>query len=154
MAAGGQSRPNFVFVFADQLRADALGCLGTQAPLRTPVLDQLVAGGVRFGAAYTPNPVCVPAREAVITGRWAHRFGCMENGGPRPAAAVSVFPRLLHESGRATFSAGRQHFRPVREHRGYGRLLLSEGMPGFRHDIDACWSFRGAIPAAPNTPLL
>lgn len=129
-------RPNFLFVFCDQLRPDALQSLGAHPPLRTPVQDELAAQGVRFAHCYTPNPVCVPAREAVITGRWGHRYGCLDNGAPRPGAAVPTFPRLLHEAGYVTFAAGKQHFRPVRDHRGYGRLLLSEGQPAYRQDDD------------------
>jgi len=132
--AAKPNRPNIVFIFCDQLRPDALGALGTLPPLRTPVMDELVSDGVRFAHCYTPNPVCVPAREAIITGRWAHRYRCMENGGPRPGADVPTFPGLLHEAGYATFGAGKQHFRPVREHRGYGRLELSEGQPAYRQD--------------------
>ncbi|MDQ3703197.1 MAG: sulfatase-like hydrolase/transferase, partial [Chloroflexota bacterium] len=127
---------SFLFVFCDQLRGDALGSLGALPPLRTPAMDALAARGARFASCYTPNPVCVPAREAVITGRWGHRFGCMENGGPRPDATLATFPRLLHEAGYATFSAGKQHFSPARAHRGYGRLELSEGQPAFRQDDD------------------
>jgi choline-sulfatase len=129
-------RPNFLFIFCDQLRGDALGSLETLPPLRTPAMDDLAARGVRFASCYTPNPVCVPAREAVVTGRWAHRYGCMENGGPRASAAVPTFPRLLHEAGYVTFSAGKQHFHPVRDGRGYGRMMLSEGQPAYRQDDD------------------
>jgi choline-sulfatase len=126
------------------VRPDALGSLGMLPPLRTPVMDEIVAGGVRFAHGYTPNPVCVPAREAVVTGRWAHRFGCMENGGPRSDPSLPTFPRLLQEAGYVTFAAGKQHFRPVREHRGYGRLLLSEGQPAFRQDDDYLLHLRDA----------
>ena len=129
-------RPNFVFVYCDQLRPDALGSLGALPPLRTPAMDALASGGVRFARCYTPNPVCVPAREAVITGRWAHRYGCTENGGGRAGAGVPTFPRLLQEAGYATYSAGKQHFRPARNHRGYGRMDLSEGQPAYRQDDD------------------
>ena len=129
-------RPSFLFIFCDQLRADALGHLNTHPPLRTPALDQLCRTGVRFSSCYTPNPVCVPAREAVVTGRWAHRYRLMDNAGPRVPAAVPTFPQLLLDSGYATFSAGKQHFRPPRSHRGYARLLLSEGQPAFRQDDD------------------
>jgi arylsulfatase len=105
-------------------------------------MDGLAAGGVRFASCATPNPVCVPAREAVVTGRWAHRYGCMENGGPRAPADAPTFPRLLHEAGYATFAAGKQHFHPVRDHRGYGRMLLSEGQPAYRQDDDYLLSLR------------
>lgn len=125
---------NFLFVFCDQLRGDALGALGALPPLRTPAMDALAARGAHFASCYTPNPVCVPAREAVITGRWGHCFGCMENGDTRPDARLPTFPRLLHEAGYATFSAGKQHFSPARAHRGYGRLELSEGQPAYRQD--------------------
>jgi arylsulfatase len=140
-------RPNIVFIFADQWRGDALGHLGIHPPLRTPVVDALVAGGVRFGSCATPNPVCVPAREAVVTGRWGHRVpggGCLDNGGPRFRAGVPTFPRLLQEAGYVTHTAGKQHFQPVRDHRGYGRMELSEGQPAYRQDDDYLLSLRDA----------
>ena len=134
--APSAARPNFLFIFADQLRGDALGSLGGHPPLRTPAMDHLAQAGVRFSAAYTPNPVCVPAREAVVTGRRAHRINLLENGGPRSDPSAPTFPQLLLDSGYTTFSAGKQHFRPPRSHRGYGRLHLSEGQPAYRQDDD------------------
>lgn len=66
------ARPrNVLVLLSDQHSAAALGCYGNPA-VHTPQLDRLAAEGVRFTAAYTPNPVCVPGRFALYTGRHIH----------------------------------------------------------------------------------
>ena len=65
-------RPNVVFLFSDQHRADALGCAGHPV-VKTPNLDRLAASGVRFERTFTPVPICHPCRSALMTGRHAHR---------------------------------------------------------------------------------
>jgi arylsulfatase A-like enzyme len=62
----------------DQLRATALGMYGNPV-VRTPHLEALAASGVRYDLAFTPSPVCVPARVAFWTGRWPHLTGSMDN---------------------------------------------------------------------------
>ena len=67
------SQPNILFLMADQLRADCLGCYGNDV-IRTPNLDRLASQGVRFTSAYTSVPSCTPARSALLTGLspWHH----------------------------------------------------------------------------------
>ncbi len=64
-------RPNILFVLSDQLRRDALGCYG-DPDARTPHLDAMAAQGVRFDAACSTYPVCVPYRFTLMTGHYAH----------------------------------------------------------------------------------
>ena len=52
---------NVLFIMADQLRADYIGCAG-MATLRTPHIDALAAEGVRFTNAFCNAPVCGPSR--------------------------------------------------------------------------------------------
>jgi len=67
-SAEGSPRPiNLLFIITDQQRFDALGCAGNPV-LKTPNLDGLARDGVRFAAAYTCCPVCVPARTSILTG--------------------------------------------------------------------------------------
>jgi len=72
---------NVLLITADQLRSDALGCYGNTV-CRTPNLDRLAQGGVVFENAFTPNPICVPARACITTGNYSHRaIGTKDNGG-------------------------------------------------------------------------
>ena len=58
---------NILIVMADQLNPFAVGCYGSQAA-RTPHIDRLANGGIRFDAAYSNNPLCTPARYAFMRG--------------------------------------------------------------------------------------
>ena len=74
-------RPNFLFVMADQLRADYLGCAGHPAT-RTPNTDALAARGVRFSRAFVQAPVCGGSRMSFYTGRYAFSHGAHYNSYP------------------------------------------------------------------------
>ncbi|NQU09988.1 sulfatase-like hydrolase/transferase [bacterium] len=63
--------PNVLIILSDQLRRDALRCHG-DPNIQTPHIDQLAAGGVRFEAACSTYPVCVPYRFTLMTGHSAH----------------------------------------------------------------------------------
>jgi arylsulfatase A len=60
-------RPNIVFILADDLGINDLGCYGRK-DLKTPHLDKLAAEGMRFTNAYAACPVCSPTRAAILTG--------------------------------------------------------------------------------------
>ena len=60
-------RPNFLMIVADQHRADMIGAAG-KFPVETPNLDALCARGTRFENAFTPLPVCAPARQSMLCG--------------------------------------------------------------------------------------
>ena len=122
-----RSRPNILLLFADQHRGDVLGCAGDPV-VRTPALDRLANEGTRFARAYTPSPVCVPARFALLTGRYPHRNGCTDNGDPMNPKLPTI-PGLLGEAGYQTLGVGKMHFHPVRGPFGFQKLLLSEEIP-------------------------
>jgi arylsulfatase A-like enzyme len=63
-------QPNVLFILCDQLRRDSLSLYG--GPVRTPNLDRLAAEGTIFRQAYCVNPMCTPARAALLTGRFNH----------------------------------------------------------------------------------
>ena len=62
------SRPNIVFILADDLGFNQIGCYG-DTPIRTPNLDRLASQGIRFTQAYAGNTVCSPSRVSLFTGR-------------------------------------------------------------------------------------
>ena len=61
-------RPNFLFIVTDQQRADHTGFGGNEV-LRTPNLDRLAARAMRFERALVANPICMPNRSSIATGR-------------------------------------------------------------------------------------
>mgnify|MGYP000924571741 FL=1 len=81
------SDPNVIVVLCDQLRAFEVGCYGN-GTIRTPHIDRLAAEGVRFDIAISNNPVCMPARSALLTGQYSRTcMGYLSNytdGGDLP----------------------------------------------------------------------
>jgi arylsulfatase A-like enzyme len=74
-------KPNLLFIFTDQQRADTLGCYGNTL-VQTPNLDRLAAGGVLFENVYVTQPVCTPSRSSIMTGLYPHTTGCLDNNVP------------------------------------------------------------------------
>src|SRR5690606_9977748 len=66
--ADTQQPPNIVLIIADDLGYGDLGCYGQQM-IRTPNIDALAAGGMRFADYYAGSTVCAPSRDALLTGK-------------------------------------------------------------------------------------
>ncbi len=106
--AGTQGRrPNLLFVFADQLRADAVGCAGNP-DVRTPHLDALAAEGMYFTHALANCPVCTPSRGTILTGRYPLAHGAASNDLPL-GEGERTFGHLLGEAGWRTGYIGKWH---------------------------------------------
>lgn len=96
---------------ADQFRWDCLGCMGNPA-IRTPNLDALAGRGVLFRNAFTPNPICVPARASIMTGNYSHTCtGSKDNDGPI-RAGQPLLTEVLKSVGYRTYAMGKLHFVP------------------------------------------
>ncbi|AZG11227.1 DUF4976 domain-containing protein [Pigmentiphaga sp. H8] len=108
------ARPNFLIFITDQHRANHLGCYGNPI-VRTPHIDQLAGDGMRFERAYVANPVCMPNRSSMLTGRMPSVHGVRGNGIPLPLETVT-FADLLAESGYRTALIGKSHFQPLEDH--------------------------------------
>jgi arylsulfatase A-like enzyme len=76
---------NILFIMCDQLRADYLSCYGHPF-LKTPHIDELARGGVRFERAYCQDPLCGPSRASFYTGRYVSSHGVMANADPLKAS--------------------------------------------------------------------
>ncbi len=77
-AAEPEKRPNILFVFDDQFRADACGVYGGRN-IETPHIDRLASQGVRFGNAWSTYPLCTPYRGMLQTGRYPTHSGIFCN---------------------------------------------------------------------------
>jgi choline-sulfatase len=79
--AGGTAKPapNVLVIMTDQQTADALSFRMGREYIHTPALDRLAARGTYFSRAYAPNPLCMPARNSSLTGRYPHETGITDN---------------------------------------------------------------------------
>jgi choline-sulfatase len=100
---------NLVFIMADEHNAAFMGCAG-HPMVKTPRLDRLARSGTRFTAAYTPSPLCVPARAAMATGRHVHETGYWD-GAIAYDGRVRGWPHRVSETGHPVASIGKLHYR-------------------------------------------
>ena len=100
-------RPNIVFVFADQMRAHAMGCMGNKQVI-TPHLDKLASEGVLVTNGISAQPVCSPYRAQILTGRYGHSTGVIHNDIRLPDSEV-VISELMKKQGYATGYIGKWH---------------------------------------------
>ena len=103
------TRPNILFISADQHRADCIGIEGRA--IQTPHLDQLCREGTRFSAAITPCVVCQPARASILTGQLPRTHGVHDNGiDLNPDTGARGFAGTLGAAGYDTGYFGKAHF--------------------------------------------
>lgn len=100
-------RPNFLFIITDQHRADHLGCYGNGI-VQTPNIDRLGAGGTRWDRFYVANPICMPNRASIMTGRMCSVHGARHNGIPL-SKDHTTFVELLRDAGYRTGLIGKSH---------------------------------------------
>jgi arylsulfatase A-like enzyme len=102
------AKPNIVLVIADDLGYGDLGCYG-QKTIKTPVLDKLAAGGVRFTQHYSGSTVCAPSRNCLMTGQDTGRTWLRGNGGfeLRPDPEDLTVATLLKRAGYTTAMIGK-----------------------------------------------
>ncbi len=113
---------NILLITADQFRYDALGCLG-KFPVETPNLDRLVADGTIFNNAYCPNPLCVPSRSSIMTGKLCCEHGAYYNDQRWPDA-LPTLPGVLADNGYYCIQVGKTHFQPNRRHAGFQKMYV------------------------------
>jgi arylsulfatase A-like enzyme len=107
-AVARRDRPNLLFLWTDQQRADTLACYGNPR-VQAPHLNALAREAAVFERAYVTQPVCTPSRSSVLTGLWPHQNGCTGNNlALRPE--TRCFPELLRDrSDYATGYIGKWH---------------------------------------------
>lgn len=129
------SRRNLLVIMMDELAREGVGCYDGVA--QTPNIDALAATGTRFTTAYTPSPICVPARAAFQSGQYVHRNRCWSNAEPYNGSQGG-WAHMLREVGYETLSVGKLHYRSTDDENGYDQeivpLHVKDGI-GWAHGI-------------------
>lgn len=105
-------RPNVVYVFADQMRAHAMGCMGNPHVI-TPHLDRLAGEGLLLTDAISCAPVCSPYRAQLMTGRYPHTTGIIHNDIRMPDSE-KVIAECFKDAGYTTGYVGKWHLNRTR----------------------------------------
>lgn len=101
------SRPNLLYIFADQMRGMDMHCAGNEQ-LHTPNLDRLAEQGMRLTHAYANTPVCTASRAMLLTGLYPAVNGVVANDLPLPTDLPSLGD-IFHSAGYRTGYIGKWH---------------------------------------------
>ncbi len=141
-------RPNVLFIMTDQHNPKIAGFAGDEV-VRTPALDRLAAQSTVFESAYCQQPLCVPSRAALLTGRYCRNTGIYANLDILPANSPT-FPRHLAEHGYATCLVGKAHLNGEQfqgyQQRPYGDLYGQAHQPDPRRTPELGEHGLGEIP--------
>lgn len=134
-----QKKPNILLITCDQLRNDFVNCCGGTF-MQTPNIDRLAKEGCVFEQAYSPNPVCIPARHNLITGLPARYHGFDDNYFGKEAKAcpyqLPTFAQILNDNHYETIAIGKMHFQPERRAVGFDHFLNMDELPRIREEDD------------------
>ena len=130
--------PNILLLMTDQQRHDTINAAGYNY-MKTPNLnlDKLVEEGCLYSNAFSPNPICIPARHNLLTGLPARFHGFADNDFDHVIPyKLPTKAQLLSDSGYVTRAIGKMHFFPRCRHNGYDRIEFMEEVPRYREEDD------------------
>ncbi len=136
--------PSILLITTDEQRYDTLGST-SGGRVRTPNLDALAARGTRFTRGYIQNPVCIPSRACIMTGRYVHQHG-VDHMQPEIGTTPGLPPwepavmERLQEAGYRTAAFGKIHMMPPR---GLDEMALTMGK-------GARWTVSSGSPLGPS----
>jgi choline-sulfatase len=121
-------RPHVLLVMVDQLAAPFLRAYG-HVVTRTPAIDRLAEEGVLFENAYTPSPLCAPARASFMAGLLPSKTGVYDNSAEFPSS-IPTFAHYLRLEGYRTCLSGKMHFVGPDQLHGFEERLTTDVYPG------------------------
>ena len=146
------NKPNILFIMADQLRYDYLGCTG-HPHIKTPNIDSLAENGVKFSHVFCQSPICGPSRMCFYTGRYAASHGSTFNDVPLSIGEKTIGDYLRPQGYRVALS-GKTHMKADTE--GMQRLGIDAGSPAgvlaSQCGFEPFWRDDGLYPTYSNDP--
>ena len=119
--------PNILMIVADQMAPQTTGTYGHPI-VKTPAMDRLAERGCRFDSAYTPSPICAPARSSFVTGQLPTRIKTYDNASEF-CSTIPTFAHYLKLMGYRTSLAGKMHFIGPDQLHGFDERLTTDIYP-------------------------
>lgn len=139
-ARASKARPkNVLLILTDQQHIDTIRAGGCPY-VQTPALDRLKRGGVSFTQSYSPNPLCSPARSAIVTGRTSSEAAVHNNGLPIRAELPNLGQWFSERTDYETFYAGKWHLPRTYTSQIPGFKVIHTGIGGFGYLCDTLMS--------------
>jgi len=124
--SGAKERPNILFIMTDDHASHAMSCYGSQVN-KTPNLDRIAAGGMRFTNSFCTNSICAPCRAVILTGKYSHINGLIDNA-VKFDGSQQTFPKLLRQAGYETAIIGKWHLKTDPTGFDYWNILPGQGV--------------------------
>ena len=118
-------RPNIIFIMSDDHAAAAISCYGNSAN-NTPNIDRLANEGIRFDQSFCTNAICAPSRAVVLTGKYSHINGVVDNG-QSFNGEQETFPKILQQNNYQTAVIGKWHLKSRPTGFDYWNILPGQG---------------------------
>ena len=118
--------PNIVFIMSDDHASHALSCYGSQIN-KTPNLDRISKGGMLFKNCFCTNSICAPSRAVILTGKYSHINGKIDNSDQPFDGSQQTYPKLLQRAGYETAMIGKWHLRSHPTGFDYWQILPGQG---------------------------
>lgn len=123
-----QTRPNILFIMADQMAAPLLPLHDPASPIQMPRLAALARDGVVFDSAYCNSPLCAPSRFSLMSGQLPSHIGAWDNAADF-AADIPTYAHHLRALGYHTALSGKMHFCGPDQLHGFEQRLTSDIYP-------------------------
>jgi len=120
-------KQNIIIIMADQLAAQALSLYGNPV-CKTPNIDRLARQGVTFERNYSNNPLCVPSRASMLSGRLSPDIRVYDNANEL-ASSVPTMAHYMSALGYETFLSGKMHFIGPDQLHGFDERLTTDVYP-------------------------
>ncbi|MBK1882045.1 sulfatase [Luteolibacter pohnpeiensis] len=122
-------KPNIVFIFSDDHAWQAISAYGDARKLnQTPHIDRIAKEGMRFDRCLVPNAICGPSRATVLTGKYNHLNGFMNNANSKFDGSQMTFPKLLQAAGYQTALIGKWHLLSTPTGFDFWQILHGQGV--------------------------
>jgi len=119
------ARPNILFILSDDHAQRAISAY-TDELVSTPGLDRIAAEGILFRNSFVTNSICAPSRAAILTGKYSHLNGKIDNLSPFNPDQWT-FTEALHDAGYRTSLIGKHHLKAVPRGIDEFRGLIGQG---------------------------